>query len=124
MFKIGIDSVEIARIKKSMQNPRFLGYILGDEERRLMEEKDIPAQSVAARFAAKEAFSKAIGTGLSGISLNDIQVLNDEKGKPYLVLSGTAKEIADENGLDFDVSLTHTDTTATAAVIAFKREKR
>ncbi len=124
MFKIGIDSVEIARIKKSMQNPRFLGYILGEEEQKLIEEKDIPAQSVAARFAAKEAFSKAIGTGLSGISLNDIQVLNDEKGKPYLVLSGTAKEIADENGLDFDVSLTHTDTTATAAVIAFKREKR
>ncbi len=124
MFKIGIDSVEIARIKKSMQNPRFLGYILGEEEQRLIEEKDIPAQSVAARFAAKEAFSKAIGTGLSGISLKDIQVLNDEKGKPYLVLSGSAKEISEENGLDFDVSLTHTDTTATAAVIAFKREKR
>ena len=121
MFSIGIDSVEISRIAKSMQNPRFLGYVLGEDELKLIEQKDIPTQSVAARFAAKEAFSKAIGTGLSGISLKDIQVLNDEKGKPYLVLSGTAKEIADEKDLDFDVSLTHTDTTATAAVIAFKR---
>ena len=119
-FKIGIDSIEIERIKKSIEKDSFVKRVYGAAELEELKKKNMPAQSAAACFCAKEAFSKAIGTGVTGFNLNEVETLHDEKGKPFLVFSGEAKKIVDESGLSFDISITHTDTVATAAVIAFK----
>lgn len=118
MFKIGIDSVEISRIAESLNNDRFLNEYFGSAEISELEKRGKPFQSVAACFAAKEAFSKAVGTGFGAFSLNEVEVLHNENGKPYLLLSGKAKELS--QGFSSDISITHTKSTATAIVILFK----
>ena len=119
-FKIGIDSVEIERIAQSVKKDSFIRRVYGENELKELRNKNMPAQSAAACFCAKEAFSKAIGTGISGFGLKEVETLHDEKGKPFLVFSGEAKRIVEESGLSFEISITHTDSTATAVVIAFK----
>lgn len=118
----GIDLVEIQRIEESMQNKRFYERVYSLKEQALFASKKGNAlyESAAANFAAKEAFSKALGTGVRGFALNEVSVLRDELGCPYLELSGKALEIADEKGLKFSVSLTHTSKLAQAIVIAYK----
>lgn len=123
IFGVGIDAVSISRIEKAMENPRFLERNFTEKERLYFSTKHFAPQSVAANFAAKEAFSKALGTGFSGFSLSDISVERDPLGKPFLVLKGAAKNIAEEKGIDsFFVSLTHTESLASAIVIAEKKE--
>jgi holo-[acyl-carrier protein] synthase len=114
--------VEISRIKKSMQNKRFLKYILGAEEYAQLEKNNFPAQSIAANFCAKEAFSKALGTGVRGFKIKNVQVLRDCIGKPYIFLTEDALKIAEGNNLEFSVSLTHTKIYACAVVVCFNKE--
>ena len=78
MYSVGIDMVEIARIKKSMKNPRFLNFILGEEEYDQLKNKNFISQSVAANFCAKEAFAKAVGTGFKGLDIKEVQILRNE----------------------------------------------
>ncbi len=115
-MNIGIDSIEIARIEKSLEIKGFLEKVFSAEEIELFKSRNMRAESIAANFAAKEAFSKALGTGIRGFSLNEISVLRDELGAPYLKLSGKALEAA--AGLSFKVSITHTKDAATAIVLA------
>lgn len=117
MLLVGIDLVEIERIKKSIQNPRFCSRVLGSREYSQLALRGFPVQSIAASFSAKEAFSKALGTGFRGFSLNEAELLRDENGCPYLELSGNALQIARERGLVFSVSVTHTKAYAAAVVI-------
>jgi holo-[acyl-carrier-protein] synthase len=117
MLLAGIDLVEIKRIKESMENPRFCRRVLGPAEYAQLEMRGFPVQSVAASFSAKEAFSKAIGTGLRGFSLTEVELLRAENGRPDLKLSGSALEIARERGLTFSVSVTHTREYAAAVVV-------
>ena len=116
-MRVGIDAVEIARIEKSLGINGFKERVFSEKEISMLDGKGGHAQSYAGNFAAKEAFSKALGTGVRGFSLNEISILRDELGAPYLELIGNAKEAA--KGLSFTVSLTHTTTDATAVVIAF-----
>ncbi|MDD2956171.1 MAG: holo-ACP synthase [Oscillospiraceae bacterium] len=113
----GIDMVEIGRIRKSMENPRFLTRVFSSEEQELFRERGFPPQTVAANFCAKEAFSKALGTGLRGFALSEISVLRDELGKPWIKLDGAALELAKRGGYSFSLSLTHTREYAAAVVI-------
>ena len=77
--------------------------------------------SLAARFAAKEAFGKALGTGLKGIKLSDIQVVSDHNGKPDIMVHGTAaKALSDSGAESIYVSLTHERDNAVAVVILEK----
>ncbi len=115
-MRVGIDSVEISRVEKSIRSPSFLEKVYSKKEREQLNGRR--AESYAGNFAAKEAFSKALGTGIRGIKLSDISVLRDGLGAPYLELSGTAKEAA--KGLSFTVSITHTRELATAVVIAYE----
>lgn len=117
MIKNGIDTVEISRIEHSLESESFKRLVYGSEELKELENKK--AESFAGAFCAKEAFSKALGTGIRGFSLCEVQVLHDEYGAPYFSLSGNAKKIAREKGLEFTLSITHTDTLATASVIAY-----
>lgn len=117
MLLAGIDLVEIQRIKKSMQNPRFLLRILGPSEYAQLELRGFPVQSVAANFSAKEAFSKALGTGLRGFSLREVELLRSENGRPSFKLSGNALRIVQGRKVVFQVSVTHTKEYASAVVI-------
>ncbi len=123
MYSVGLDMVEIARIEKSMKSPRFLKVILGDSEYSQLEEKKFPKQSVAANFCAKEAFSKALGTGMRGLNMKDIQILRDSLGKPYFLLSGSAINVSNKKNLDFSLSITHTKDYACAVVVCYQRSR-
>ena len=98
-----------------MQNPRFLKRILGLEEFEQLKERGLQAQSVAGNFCAKEALSKALGTGIKGFTFTDAQVLRDRQGKPYFVLSDLAAQKAE--GYSIEVSITHTKEYASAVVL-------
>lgn len=120
-IKMGIDLTEIKRIEKSIEkNADFLMRFFGDEERQLFRGKNASAR-VAAAFAAKEAFSKALGTGVKGFSLREVQALRDENGAPFLKLSGKAAELVEKSGLSLSISLTHTSDYAAAVVVAYEQ---
>lgn len=121
MLKNGIDLVKIERIRLSCENPTFVNRVFGEQERAQFEKQKHPEQHMAGAFAAKEAFSKALGTGIRGFSLCEVEVLHDTLGAPYFALSGQAKKIADEQALDFALSITHTDTLAAAFVTAYRK---
>lgn len=122
IYGIGIDMLEISRMEQILlQNQSFL-KVFGAAELKQLKLRN-KAESYAANFCAKEAFSKALGTGLRGFSLKEVEVLRDGAGKPYFQLSGRAKAIAQKAGLIFHVSLTHTDSNAAAFVVAEKAEE-
>lgn len=115
---VGTDIIEIARIKRSLEDfgERFLRRVYTERER---EWYGTRVNELAARFAAKEATSKALGTGIIGIRWREIEVLPTRRGKPVLILHGQAAERARSLGLtDFSVSLTHSRTDAMAFVVA------
>lgn len=114
-MRVGIDIVETSRIAKSITKPRFLERVYSKEEISLCNSKKNPVESFSARFCVKEAFSKALGTGVRNFSLNEVSTLNDPLGCPYVVLSGYAKELA--KGFKVSVSISHTKEYATAIVI-------
>ncbi|MBN1223867.1 MAG: holo-ACP synthase [Candidatus Aminicenantes bacterium] len=118
---IGTDIIEVARIKKLIDGQeRFKKRIFTASEIAYCERKKNKAQNYAARFAAKEAFLKAIGTGLrQGISFKEIEVVNNEHGKPEIFLYGTAKEFTLKMGVtNIQVSLSHLGEMAVAVVTA------
>ena len=94
IFGIGTDIVSVDRIKKSLKNKNFLLRVFNSKEILKCKKKINNYNCFAKRFAAKEAFSKALGTGISkGINLNEIVVLNKKSGKPYINLIGKTKKI-------------------------------
>ncbi len=121
MFEVGIDIVEIERIKKSMTNKGFLHRILGKNEYKQLEARQFPVQSVAGSFCAKEAFSKAVGTGFRGIKLREIQIIRDNLDKPHILLSGKTSHLYSDKDNYFSVSISHTNDLATAIVLYQKR---
>ncbi len=122
MLFVGIDSIEISRVRRAMENPRFCQRVFGEAEYSLLAVRGFPAQSAAASFCAKEAFSKALGTGVRGFRLREVELLRDELGAPFLQLSGRALAMAQERKLRFSVSVTHTRELATVIVIAEKED--
>lgn len=119
----GVDLVEIERIQ--LLNPkikeRFLARVFTQAE---ISESSQAVQHLAGKFAAKEAASKALGTGIGEIHWHDLEILNDPQGRPHLVLHNTAQKTACEAGWnDWSVSITHTKTHAMAMVVALREEK-
>ena len=118
---VGLDVIEIERIAQivAQHGDRFLHRIYTERERERYANR-IP--ELAARFAAKEATSKALGTGIRGLTWRDMEILSNRRGKPILVLHGGAAARAAVLGLThFDVSLTHSRTVAMALVVGLKR---
>ena len=94
---IGVDIVENIRVHKSLKNVNFIKRVFSSSE--ILSAKKITNKKsyYSKRFAAKEAFSKALGTGISnGISFNEIIILNKKSGKPYITLSGQTKRIIEK----------------------------
>lgn len=116
---IGTDLAEVARIRKAMENPRFLVEFFTEAERSYILSRHTPEQSAAGAWAAKEAFSKAVGTGVRGWSLREVEVLHDPLGRPFLQLHGrAARQFA---GYAFSLSISHTAAMASAVVLAEKQ---
>ena len=117
---VGIDTIEIARINRTLADfgDQFLQRVYTERER---ERYGSRISELAARFAAKEATSKALGTGIRGIRWREMEVLSNRRGKPVLILHGSAAERAALLGLVvFDISLTHSRTDAIAFVVGMK----
>lgn len=114
---IGTDIIEIDRINKAVINTKeFLNKTFTEKEIELFSEKKMRAQTIAGNFAAKEAFVKALGIGMRGITFKDIEVLRDELGKPYINLSDKVKE---KYSFKFNVlvSISHNKENAISFVI-------
>jgi holo-[acyl-carrier protein] synthase len=120
---VGIDIVDVKRIEDAVnKRKRFLERIYTQEEIKLNPRGEFRFQELAGRFAAKEAFFKAIKTGWRrGVTFSDVIVLNEKSGAPYIKLTGRAKAIADSLGVrNIFVSISHTDELATGMVIITK----
>ena len=118
IFGVGIDLVKVRRIQTGIEKfpKKFRSRIFTKNEIAFCETMVFKYLSYAARFAAKEAFSKALGTGLRGqISWQDIEVIDDERSKPNLLITGKAKKFLGDRKIL--VSLSHTEDYATAIVI-------
>ena len=116
----GVDMVEISRIKKMYDKrpQRSLEKIFGELEKEYILVKTPPYPHMAVRFCAKEAFSKALGTGIGRMSLPEFQVVNNSRGKPEAKITGRANEILQElGGKSVHISLSHTKELAIAYVI-------
>jgi holo-[acyl-carrier protein] synthase len=122
VFGIGIDVVEIGRIAAAIDRhgERFLAKIFTAAERAYCETRKHPAPHYAARFAAKEAVSKALGCGIGkNAGLHDLEILHDSSGAPKLHLHGAAEKFAKDKGInDIQISLTHTREYAAANAVA------
>jgi holo-[acyl-carrier protein] synthase len=118
---LGTDIVEVARIEKLLKDKReeFLARVFTPTEIEYCHGKARPQIHFAARFAAKEAFMKAIGTGWAkGVGFNQIGVCNNEDGKPTLKITGEAKAVLDGLGPSFLwISISHAREYATATVV-------
>ena len=118
---IGVDLVECARIQRSIERfgDRFLHRVFTDGEIEYSMSMKFPARHLAARFAAKEAVSKAFGTGIGkAMGWRDIDVRKKESGEPFLVFSGPAKELAARRGVTSAlITLSHTEHHAMASVV-------
>ena len=114
---IGIDLIDIARVERAIQrSPRFLERIYTQTERTAIEQKG--AQTAAGYFAAKEAVSKALGTGVRGFSMADVSIEPDELGRPVAHLSGGAlKRMEEMGGRNLLVSITHAGGFANAVAV-------
>lgn len=119
MIRVGTDIIEISRIAKSIQNPRFLSRVFSPAEQRYLAYKRNAPETAAGLFAAKEAFAKALGSGIRGFALFEVSVEHDTLGAPVLVLSGAAAALA--AGWTFSLSISHCKSCATAVVIAYKQ---
>ena len=117
MILVGIDSIEIERIKNSIKNPRFLKKYYGKNEIEQLKERNFPPQSVAANFCAKEAFLKLFGKGLGAVELSKIELLREKSGKPYLKLNNI-DFLENYSKINFSVSVTHTKDIVTVVVVA------
>jgi holo-[acyl-carrier protein] synthase len=116
---IGLDVVHVDRLDRWRRTPGLLERFFNEEELATALSRGSGASlSLAARFAAKEAFGKAIGTGLAGITLKNILVYNNHNGKPCMRLSGNALEALERAGGEIvHLSLTHERDNALAMVV-------
>jgi holo-[acyl-carrier protein] synthase len=117
----GVDLTEVHRIAETIQRygDRFLNRVFTPEEIRYCQSKRNFAERFAGRFAAKEAAMKAIGTGVSrGVTWTSVEVARQPQGRPTIVFSGMAQEIANQLGVRrVSLSLSHTADLAIAHVI-------
>jgi holo-[acyl-carrier protein] synthase len=124
IYGVGTDLVDIIRIEKIIEKwgDRFIEKVYSHDEIDYCQKKACPAIHFAARFAAKESFLKSLGIGLGmGVGLKDIEMINNEQGRPILKLHNLAEELLSEAGVTaVHVSLTHTRKHASALVILEK----
>ncbi|WP_300356697.1 holo-ACP synthase [Fusobacterium sp.] len=116
---IGNDIIEISRIEKAIAKEIFIKKVFTENEIALISKKGNKAESFAGRFSAKEAISKALGTGVRNFSLTDIEILNNDLGKPYVIFKNNIENFNDKYFID--ISISHCKDYATAVAIIFTK---
>ena len=118
---IGNDIIEIERIEKAISKEGFKNKIYTQRELKNIEKRGNRTETYAGIFSAKEAISKAIGTGVREFSLTDLEILNDDLGKPYVVVSEKLDKILKTKKEDYqiEISISHSRKYATAMAIIF-----
>lgn len=114
---IGTDIIEIDRIEKAIKQKGFLNKVFTDKEIEMFKAKSYKSETIAANFAAKEAVSKALGTGFRGFTFRDIEVLRNNLGKPIVNLSSNIESKFLEHEYIVHISLSHNKTNAIAYAI-------
>ena len=118
MEGVGVDIIEIGRIRKSIQSPRFLRRVFSEEEIAEYERRGGRPEILAADFCAKEAFAKAIGTGFRGFAVNEVALVRTPEGAPMLRFFGAASELVKARKISCLVSVSHSREYAVAVVTA------
>ena len=118
---IGNDIIEIERIEKAISKEGFKNKVYTQKELENIEKRGNRTETYAGIFSAKEAISKAIGTGVREFSLTDLEILNDDLGKPYVVVSEKLDKILKNKKEDYqiEISISHSRKYATAMAIIF-----
>ena len=116
---IGNDIIEIERIEKAISKEGFKNKIYTQRELENIKKRGNRAETYAGVFSAKEAISKAIGTGVREFSLTDLEILNDDLGKPYVVVSEKLDKIIKDKKEDYqiEISISHSKKYAIAMAI-------
>ncbi|WP_336177529.1 holo-ACP synthase [Fusobacterium polymorphum] len=116
---IGNDIIEIERIEKAISKEGFKNKVYTQRELENIEKRGNRTETYAGIFSAKEAISKAIGTGVREFSLTDLEILNDDLGKPYVVVSEKLDKIlkAKKEDYQIEISISHSKKYATAMAI-------
>lgn len=124
ILDIGIDIVEIERVERALQrNKKFLDKLFTKEEIDYFKSKGLKTETIAGNFSAKEAISKALGTGIRNFNFKDIEILRDKKGKPIVKTYNNLREICiDYNVLEIKVSISHSKNYAVANAIVMVKE--
>lgn len=115
---IGTDIIEIERISNAIKgNENFLNKLFTKNEIIMFKSKSMRSEVVAGNFAAKEAISKALGTGIRGFSFKDIEVLRDDLGKPIAKLTKKVESVLGNKVYNLNVSISHNNLSAIAFAI-------
>lgn len=124
VFDIGIDIIEIKGVEDAIKNnPKFLIKMFTEDEIKYFESKNFKVESIAGNFAAKEAISKCIGTGIRDFKFRDIEVLRNKLGKPIVKMYNNLEKICiDYNVREIKVSISHCKEYAVANAIAIVKE--
>lgn len=118
MVKVGVDITDVERVKRFFERrgEKFLDRVLTPKEKEYVMKHEKFLLNLAGRFASKEAFFKALGTGI--INFQEVEILNEVSGKPYVNLYGKTKQIFDSmNVKSMDISISHSDLAAVAVVV-------
>ena len=116
---IGNDIIEIKRIEKAISKNLFIEKVFTEDEIKYIISRGNRAETYAGKFAAKEAISKALGTGVRNFSPKDIEILNNELGKPYAIFKNKIESY--NNLYSVDISISHCKEYAEAVAIIFKK---
>ena len=125
IFGIGTDITEVKRFRKWLSDPKMISRFFNEVEQKESGSEKSRLEHYAARFAAKEAFSKALGTGILGFDLKEVFIVKDENGKPFMKVTGKAENLLKElcGNCKVHVSLSHETEYAIAYVVIEKLEE-
>ncbi len=115
---IGIDIIEVERVRKAASKGGFMERVFTEEERLRFKAVNDDPQRIAGAFAAKEAAAKALGTGIGPVEWREIEIDHDKKGRPIALLSGKARQTMEElSGKTLHISISHIRDTAAAQAV-------
>lgn len=119
-IRTGTAIIEMSRIRKSCKNKRFLSQYFSADEIRFFVKHKLSTALIAENYCVKIAFAKAIGTGMRVIRAQDISVLRDRLGSPFVIAEGYAKMLEEREGYVINVSVDHCKEYAVASVVINK----
>lgn len=115
---IGTDIIEIERIERAVERTEsFINKVFTDNEIKMFKERNFKSEVIAGNFAAKEAVSKAVGTGFRSFGVKDIEILRDDLGKPIVNLSDKVYEVLNTRDISIYISISHNKTDAIAYAV-------